>query len=151
MFRSLSGFKSVLSISKLLEAKVAISDTFHSCSYLTFSGFHESCLFSIVRQFHSSLPRKKDDKRSLISSAPVKDDGTSGERAINIDAIIQRVLETMLKEMPAATPIIFTTKIVIEMPFLLKNFSGTQYLQYSLYVVILSYNTLNTPASLTVI
>uniref|UniRef100_A0A1B6G247 28S ribosomal protein S11, mitochondrial n=1 Tax=Cuerna arida TaxID=1464854 RepID=A0A1B6G247_9HEMI len=89
MLRSLSGFKSVFSVSKFVEAKFAITDTFHGCSYLTFRGFQGSYILSIVRQFHSSLPRKKDDKRSLISSAPVKDDGTSGERAINIDALIQ--------------------------------------------------------------
>lgn len=69
-----------------LESKCNVTNKFSKLQ----SSFHENSLVSIVRQFHFSLPRNKDDKRSLISSAPKKDDGTSGERAVNMDVLIQR-------------------------------------------------------------
>lgn len=60
-------------------------------SMLMFSKLQGCSLASIMRQIHSSLPRNKDrDKTTLMSAGPLKDYGTTGEKAINVDALIQR-------------------------------------------------------------
>jgi hypothetical protein len=46
---------------------------------------------SETRSFHCSLPRSKsEDRREMIASMPVKDDGTVGEKSIDIDTTVKR-------------------------------------------------------------
>lgn len=45
----------------------------------------------ISKQMHLSLPRNKmDDRRVLIKSAPMKGEGTEGEKTVSIDSLIVR-------------------------------------------------------------
>ncbi|XP_066991710.2 small ribosomal subunit protein uS11 [Anabrus simplex] len=43
------------------------------------------------RGFHTSVPRSsREDRREMLASMPVKDEGTDGEKSIDVDTLIQR-------------------------------------------------------------
>ncbi|GLG96937.1 Putative mitochondrial ribosomal protein [Gryllus bimaculatus] len=43
------------------------------------------------RNFHWSLPRsKREDKREMLASMPVPDEGTEGEKTVDVDSLVQR-------------------------------------------------------------
>lgn len=44
-----------------------------------------------LRTFHCGLPRRKaEDRREMLASLPAKDEGTEGERSVDIDSLIKR-------------------------------------------------------------
>nr|CAD7205731.1 unnamed protein product [Timema douglasi] len=48
------------------------------------------CSIDIAKSFHFALPRSKsEDRREMLASLPVKDEGTDGERAVDIDSLIK--------------------------------------------------------------
>nr|CAD7447659.1 unnamed protein product [Timema bartmani] len=51
------------------------------------------CSLDIAKSFHFALPRSKsEDRREMMASLPVKDEGTDGEKAVDIDSLIKREL-----------------------------------------------------------
>lgn len=91
MLRNFQCLKIFNSLSKSANIERNGIDAFKDHRFISLYNVHMSSLLSAVRHLHISPPRNRgDDKRSLIASGPKKDDGTSGEKAMNIDALIQR-------------------------------------------------------------
>lgn len=91
MLRNLQCLKVFSSFSKFVSSERNSFEVFQDHRFTSLYNFHKNSLWSAVRLLHISPPRNRgDDKRSLISSGPKKDDGTSGEKAMNIDVLIQR-------------------------------------------------------------
>lgn len=91
MLRNFQCLKLFSSFSKFVTSERNSFDVFQDHRFTSSYNFHKNSLLSAVRHLHISPPRNRgDDKRSLIASGPKKDDGTSGEKAMNIDVLIQR-------------------------------------------------------------